>query len=232
LSRIDLLAGLIEPRRAVIFDFDNVIVDSEPYHCESYTRVFAGHGHTIDRREYWLEWTSRGGGAEGEIRRYNLALNPDEIRAEKDPLYAEFCRSGAIKPFPEAVRVIEALRDMGLSLAIASGSYESDIRAILAANGLESLFPVIVGKDGIKKYKPHPDTYLRASEKLGIPPGECLAIEDAEKGVRSAHAAGMKVILIETPITRELHLGGADLAFESLAEFADCLERVAARGGR
>lgn len=232
MKTIDELARLLESRSAVIFDFDNVIVDSEPYHCEAYTRVFAKRGHAIDRREYWLEWTSRGGGAEGEIRRHDLSLDPNEIRAEKDPLYAEFCRSGAIKTFPAAVRVVEAFRKLGLELAIASGSYERDIRAILAGSALAESFRAIVGKDRIKRYKPHPDTYLAAAEILDIPPARCLAVEDAEKGVRSAKAAGMKVILIETAITKDLALGGADLAFESLDELADLLDALVSRGGR
>jgi len=225
-KKLDSLKALLESSTAVIFDFDNVIVDSEPYHCEAYSRVFARHGHTIDRAEYWLEWTSRGGGAESEIRRYRLELDADSVRAEKDPIYAGFCRSGEIRPFPDAAGVIEAFRDAGLTLAIASGSYEADIRAILRANGLERLFSVIVGKDEIRNYKPHPDTYLIAAERLGIDPSRCLAIEDAEKGVRSAHEAGMRVILIETPITKDLGLGGADLKLSGLAELRGLLEQI------
>jgi beta-phosphoglucomutase len=215
----ELLKRLIESSTAAIFDFDNIIVDSEPYHFEAYARVFAKYGHSLDRREYWLEWTSRGGGAEGEIDRHHLDLDPVAIRAEKDPIYAEFCRSGAVRPFSEARSIIAALREAGLALAIASGSYETDIRMILRAHGLEDYFKVIVGKDEIKKYKPHPDTYVLAARRLAVPPKECLAIEDAEKGVRSAKAAGMRVILIETALTRDLKVGGADLAFSNLEEF-------------
>jgi HAD superfamily hydrolase (TIGR01509 family) len=217
------LARLLASSAAVVFDFDNVIVDSEPYHFEAYSRVFAKAGHTLDRDEYWLEWTSRGGGAESEIRRYNLALDPAAVRAEKDPIYSAFCGSGAIKPFPEARAVIEAFEKAGLALAIASGSYERDIRAVLEVNGLENSFRAIVGKDMVKRTKPAPDTFLAAAERLGIPPERCLAIEDAEKGVRSAKDAGMRVILLETEITRHLKLGGADLALASLAELRDLL---------
>ena len=232
MRKIEALRRLLESASAVIFDFDNVIVDSEPYHYEAYARVFAKRGHTIDRAEYWLEWTSRGGGAESEIRRYNLRMDPNDVRAEKDPIYTGFCASGDIRPFPEALGIIDALRERGLAVAIASGSYERDIRAILAANGLEGRFSVIVGKDNIERLKPHPDTYLVAAEKLRVEPARCLAIEDAEKGVRSAREAGMRVILIETPITRDLELDGADLALSNLAELRDLLEEIAARGKR
>jgi HAD superfamily hydrolase (TIGR01509 family) len=222
----DTLTRLLASTSAVVFDFDNVIVDSEPFHYEAYAQVFAKRGHTIEREEYWLEWTSRGGGAESEIRRYSLSLDPDELRAEKDPIYSAFCASGAIKPFPESLGIIDALGRAGLTLAIASGSYERDIRAILETSGLADRFRVIVGKDEIKRLKPHPDTYLAAAAALGIAPPRCLAIEDAEKGVTSAREAGMRVILIETPITRALNLGGADLKLSSLAELRDLLLKI------
>ncbi len=226
LNKIDTLRGLIARSSAAVFDFDNVIADSEPYHFEAYRRVFEKRGHVLDPSEYWREWTSRGGGAEGEISRHRLDMNPNEIRAEKDPVYAAFCRSGEIKLFFEALRVVDAFRRTGLVLAIASGSYEADIRAILRANGAEEIFRVIVGKDGIERYKPHPETYLLAAEELQTAPGACLAIEDADKGIKSAKGAGMSVILIETEITRDLHISGADLACADLGELHGLLEKI------
>ena len=226
MSALDILKRLLAGAQAVVFDFDNVIADSEPFHYRAYAEVFGRRGHTIDREEYWLEWTSRGGGAESEIRRYRLDMDPVEIRAAKDPIYSRFCRSGEIRLFPEAVAVIESLGRLGLALAIASGSYEADIRAILAGNGIEDRFAVIVGKDRISRYKPHPETYLEAASRLGIPPGRCLAVEDAEKGIRSARGAGMPVILVETEITKALGLAGADLAVAGLAELAALLDAI------
>jgi HAD superfamily hydrolase (TIGR01509 family) len=225
------LRDLLENAQAVIFDFDNVLVDSEPYHYEAYSRVFAKYGHTIDREEYWLEWTSRGGGAEGEIKRYGLDLDPDEIRRKKDPIYSSFCLSGEIRMYPEAKRIIRALGSAGYTLAVASGSYERDIRAILSANGIEDTFSTVVGKDNIERYKPHPETYLRAAGKIGMEPKACLAVEDAEKGIRSAKDAGMSVILIETPITRGFGLEGADLTFSNLGELSSCICGIIACGG-
>jgi beta-phosphoglucomutase-like phosphatase (HAD superfamily) len=226
LNKTELLKKILENKKAVIFDFDNVIVDSEPYHFEAYSTVFTEKGHTLDRKEYWLEWTSKGGGAEGEIKRHNLDLDPDEIRHEKDPIYSEFCRTGKIRIFPESPKIISAFKVAGYTLAIASGSYEHDIRAILSANDIETYFSTIVGKDAVTRYKPHPETYLNTSQKLGVQPRECLVIEDAEKGVRSARDAGMNVILIETQVTQGLALGGADLKFSCLEELSRILPEV------
>jgi HAD superfamily hydrolase (TIGR01509 family) len=220
-----MLGKLLVGKRAVIFDFDNVLVDSEPYHFEAYNIVFSKRGHTLDSEEYWLEWTSKGGGAEGEIARYGLPMDPDEIRSEKDPLYSEFCRT-SIGMFPAAGQIIAALAGAGYELAIASGSYEHDIRTILAANRVEHLFSAIVGKDGIKRTKPDPETYLEAAERLGIPPASCLAVEDAEKGVKSAHGAGMEVVVVLTDLTRDLGIGGADLTLQGLDELGAALREI------
>ena len=223
MEKLETLKRIIAASEAVIFDFDNIIVDSEPYHYAAYSSVFSGHGHEIDREEHWREWTSRGGGAEGEIERYGLDLDPNAIRREKDPIYAEYCRNGTVRPFPPALEIIKAFRRAGYTLAIASGSYEGDIRAILSAHGIEDGFSAVVGKDRIARIKPHPETYLRAAEKIGVPPEHCLAIEDAEKGIRSAKDAGISVIVIETPITRGLPREGADLRLASLDEFVALL---------
>ncbi|HSG27866.1 MAG TPA: HAD family phosphatase [Candidatus Krumholzibacterium sp.] len=217
-DRLERLRALIDGSRAAIFDFDNVIVDSEPFHYRAYSEVFGARGHTIDEDDYWVEWTSKGGGAEKEIKRYGLGFDPLDIRAEKDPLYSSYCESGEIPVFPYAMKVIRSLGASGLVLAIASGSYERDIRALLRYNGIEEMFAAIVGKDGIELTKPHPETYLRAVKALGLGPGDCFAIEDAEKGVIAAHAAGMKVITVETRVTKGFDLGDPDIAFSGLDE--------------
>lgn len=214
---------------AVVFDFDNVIVDSEPFHYRAYADVFAAHGHVLDRREYWLEWTSKGGGAEGEIARHGLDLDPAAIRAGKDPVYTAFCRGGEIPLFPAAREIIELCAAAGLRLAIASGSYGRDIRALLAAHGLAARFEVVAGKDDSKLLKPHPAPFLIAAERLRLDPGACVAIEDAEKGVRSARAAGMPVILLATALTRDFAIGGADLRLEDLETLRDLLREIYCR---
>jgi beta-phosphoglucomutase len=225
LDKARILSGLLEDKKAVIFDFDNILVDSEPYHYQAYDIVFSKRGHSLDRNEYWLEWTSRGGGAEGEIARHDLQMDPDEIRREKDPIYSEFCRT-SISMFPGAAEIIEALHRKGYTLAIASGSYERDIRTILASYRIEDYFAAVVGKDGIRRTKPDPETYLKTSSLIRTAPPLCLAVEDAEKGVRSAKEAGMDVIVVETDLTRGFDFSDADLVLSDLAELKAVLDEI------
>jgi HAD superfamily hydrolase (TIGR01509 family) len=222
-TRSEQLRGIVDGAAAVIFDFDNVIVDSEPYHYKAYSEVFARRGHTVDRDEYWIEWTSKGGGAEGEIRRHGLDFDPMEIRAEKDPLYSSFCESGEIPLFPDAVRIVELFISSGVRTAIASGSYSHDVKALISAHNIAHMFETVVGKDDSGKIKPYPEPYLLAAERLGLEPGRCFAIEDAEKGVISAHDAGMKVIVVETAVTRGVDIPGADLHLSGLGELYETM---------
>ncbi len=213
-----LLENLLKNKTAIIFDFDNIVVDSEPYHLKAYEKTFAEEGHKIDREEYWVEWTFNGGGAEGEIERYNLDLDPDYMRSKKDPVYSGFCKNGNIKIFPAALKIIKILKENNFSLAIASGSYQHDILSIIETKGIEKNFAAVIGKDMVLKPKPHPATYLKASSELGIEPSECLAIEDAQKGIISAHEAGMEVIAVETAVTKGFNLRDADLVVSDLEE--------------
>ncbi len=223
LNKVKKLDSLLKKTEAVIFDFDNVVVDSEPYHFKAYSRVFSRRGHHLDREKYWIEWTSRGGGAEGEIERHNLDMDPAEIRREKDPIYSGYCRSGEIKVFPAASEIVKSLARAGYKLAIASGSYRRDIMTIISANGIEELFSAVIGKDGIENTKPHPETYLKACRAIKTPCSRCLAIEDAEKGVKSATGAGMSVIVVETDITRGFSIQGAELKLSSIDQLRDMI---------
>ncbi|HER43047.1 MAG TPA: HAD family hydrolase, partial [Candidatus Eisenbacteria bacterium] len=91
---------------------------------------------------------------------------------------------------------------------------------------LEPLFSAVVGKDNIVRTKPDPETYIEAARRLGIPPASCLAVEDAEKGIKSAHAAGMEVVVVLTDLTKDLGIGGADLVLGNLDELRTALREV------
>ena len=218
----ELMSGV----NTVIFDFDNIIADSEPYHFKAYQKVFLDEGHTLDRDEYWEEWTFRGGGAEGEISRHGLDLDPDYIRSRKDPIYSEWCRSGEIEIFPEALEIIRTLDRKGYSMAVASGSYSHDILSIIDGRGLGKYFRAVIGKDMVENRKPDPETYLKAMEELAVDPSECLVIEDAVKGIISAHTAGIKAIGVRTEVTEGLDLSGADLVAENLSELRRLIDSL------
>lgn len=215
---------------AVLFDFDSILVDSEPFHYEAYRRVFARFGHRLDRDEYWVHWTSRGEGAEGEIARHGLDVCPDEIRRQKNPIFEAFCRSGEMPPIPDTLEAARLLAAAGKALAVASGSTVANVRTVLRHFGAEGLFGCYVGKDRVERGKPHPDSFLLAAGELGVAPDSCLVVEDAEKGVGAARAAGMRVVVIRTPYTRGIAFEGADWIAGEYAAFLEAV-REALGGG-
>ena len=219
------LHSLLTQSKAAVLDFDGLLADSEPYHYRAYNEVFELYGHTLDKEEYWVEWTSKGKGIAGEIERHNLKLNVDpvDLRKQKFEVYSRFCQSGEIKLFPLAQTMAENL-SFNHKLAIASGSWVKDIRNILKNAGALDLFPVILGKESAPREKPHPDIFLNAAKELGCAANECFVLEDALKGLNAAKEAGMPCIILRNPLNRNINFDGAKLIFESLADFVAALK--------
>ena len=231
MDKLYKLKKLLRPTRAVIFDFDGVLVDSEKQHFRSYSDVFARYGHTIDETEYYKYWTSLGHGARGEIERHGLDLDPDAIKAEKRPIFSDYCRNGEIEVFPEARELVEMFADDGRVLAVASGTAATDIDAVLEAAGLRGRFEAVVGSDTVPNLKPAPDVLFATLDRIHCEPYECLVIEDAEKGMHAAVAAHIPVMVVRTEQTREFDFSLADLVFDSHAEMIE-LARAALRPER
>jgi HAD superfamily hydrolase (TIGR01509 family) len=213
-------------RPLVIFDFDGVLVDSERHHYAAYNAVFQKYGHTLDETEYYKYWTSLGLGPKGEIERHRLSLDPDMIRREKRPTFTEYCRSGVVRFFPESREVVERLSRAGKTLAIASGTLTTDIAAVLENEKLADRFACIVGCDTVPALKPAPDIFNYVLRELGVAPGNAVVIEDAEKGVGSARAARLPVVVVRTPETRNIEFEGADLVVESHREWVEMTREV------
>jgi HAD superfamily hydrolase (TIGR01509 family) len=226
LNRQDDFKQLIQAARAVIFDFDGVLADSEKWHFVTYSEVFTRYGHTIDEEEYYKYWTSLGQGAKGEIERHGLDLDPIAIRDEKRPLFSARCKDGSIELYPESFEILERLAKMDKILTIASGTASYDITAILDNAGIGDYFFEIVGCDTVPSIKPAPDLFLKMLERLGLPGDDCLVIEDAEKGMQAASAAGIPVIVIRTNETRYFDFSDADLTLNSHAEFLEMTRHI------
>ena len=219
------LHTLLENSKAAILDFDGLLADSEPFHYKAYNEVFERYGHTLNKKEYWVEWTSKGKGIAGEIERHKLKLDVDpiEMRKQKFEVYTRFCESGEIKLFPDSITLIQQL-SLQHKLAIASGSWATDIQHILRNAGALDMVPVILGKESAKREKPFPDIFLNAAKKLGCLPVECFVLEDALKGLNAANEVGMPCIIIQNELNRNIDFKKAEMIFPSLADFVSALQ--------
>ena len=188
--------------RAVIFDFDGVLVNSEPLHFRAMRESLIPEGIVIDSTEYLRNYVAYDD--RGAIR---LALEQhghpsDPVRVEivadrKARMFAEM--TGEIPFFPGARELVRELQREQVPLAIASGARCSEILDLLESGGLRDAFAAVVGADNVERTKPYPDLYLEALRRLqeatpGLEAGDCLAVEDTPPGIEAARAAGMTVV--------------------------------------
>jgi len=206
---------------AVVFDMDGVLVDSEPLHFRAANRVLGRHGRAITEAAY-VRFIGLGERATWEVWRedYGLAPSVTELVAAHTAARRDEIAAG-VEPIAAATTLARRLAADGMPLAIASSSTRAVIDGLLAALGVEDLFPVRVsGEDpGVARSKPAPDVYLAAARRLGVPPAACLAIEDSGPGVAAAAAAGMMCVAVPSQWTRHQDFSAADVVLVSLRYF-------------
>ena len=187
--------------RAVVFDFDGVLVNSEPLHFRALRDALLGAGIAITEEEYLREYVAYDdhGSIRIALERHGREATGGAVGALAAAKAEVFARlMGEIPFFPGARELVRGLAAQ-VPLAIASGARREEIERILRAGGLRDAFVAVVGADDVARTKPHPEPYLRAFELIaplrsGLVPGECVAFEDTIPGIAAAREAGMKVI--------------------------------------
>jgi HAD superfamily hydrolase (TIGR01509 family) len=232
----------------LIFDCDGVLADTERYgHLPAFNQTFAEFGlpWRWSEEEYGRK-LAIGGGKERmasmltaeTIRAAGLPEDPDALAAEvakwhkrKTALYTEMVADGKLPPRPGIRRLISAAQDAGWTLAVASTSAEPSVRAILEyAVGKEraARFDLVLAGDVVPKKKPDPAIYLLALERLGVPPGETLVVEDSRNGLLAAIGAGLRCLMTVNGYTQEEDNTEAILVVSSLGDPAAEPTRVIA----
>ena len=189
-----------QPFRAVIFDLDGVLADSEPWWNEIDKKLL-GEYSVPYRGEYHQNvlGVSYQVAVEFYKKTFGLTAPTEELMRRREEIATEFF-ANRVGLFPLTRAVLKELQQMNLPLALATSSVSTSARPFLDRHQLTAFFDVIVTGDEIERGKPHPDIYLRAAEKLGVPADACLIIEDALSGIAAGKAAKMRVAAI--PDTR------------------------------
>jgi HAD superfamily hydrolase (TIGR01509 family) len=217
-----------QPFRAVIFDLDGVLADSEPLWNEIDAKLLAEYGVTY-RGEYHqnVVGVSYRLAVEFYKKAFRLSAPTEEMMRRRGDIAIEFF-SNRIGLFPSTKETLQELRQMKLQLALATSSVSASARPFLARHELTAFFDVIVTGDEVGRGKPAPDIYLRAAEKLRIPTEACLVVEDALPGVAAAKAARMHVAAI--PDTRFVdpreYQKEADYVVSSLKELPPLIRKL------
>jgi beta-phosphoglucomutase-like phosphatase (HAD superfamily) len=181
----------------VIFDMDGLIFDSESISCSIFHQTSVKYGYNIPLSFFHS--------LVGISRPHRTVLYKEMFGADTDlePLLTEVrskiqaCRaSGEITLKPGVREIIEIFQRRSIRLAISSSTDTTSVRQMLSSSHLANQFEFIVGGDQLIHGKPHPDAYIRPCELAGVNPGQALALEDSQAGIRAAVAAGVPVICV------------------------------------
>ncbi len=229
--------------RALIFDVDGTLADTEEAHRQAFNAAFLAHGLGWEwSAEEYGELLGVTGGKE-RIGKYLDALplpagDREALRRlvplvhrTKTQLFTEFVGMGNVPLRPGVARLIGEARAAGVPLAIASTTTPANVNALLThALGLSApgWFGAIATGDVVPNKKPAPDIYLLALGTLRLPAAGCVAIEDSALGVRAAKAAGLYTVAVPTSWTAAQDLGAADLVLPSLGDPREPLNAAAA----
>lgn len=217
--------------RAIVFDFDGVILDSEEPEFLAWQEIWSQAGQELP----WEQWgLCIGAGYSATtfdpfaelVRRTGLDLNEDELRAKKRARAREL--TVARPPLAGVVAWLEEAAGAGLGLAVASSSPRDWVEVHLQRLGLARYLPVISSFDDCGAKKPDPASYLLACQLLGVAPAQALAVEDSRNGLVAAKAAGLRCVVVPNVMTADMDFSAADLVVASLADAGplEVLERL------
>ncbi|MBU0647882.1 HAD family phosphatase [Patescibacteria group bacterium] len=206
--------------KAVIFDFDGVLVDSERLHFKTHKRALKKFGVDLNVGDY-----RKLGMAKGSRSFYRklgekcgVDLDIERVQELRHKYFVELIES--IKPAIGVVDLLDSLKDK-YKLAVASRMGPKTLKELMEKTGLKDFFRVIMSGADCRRNKPWPDVYLAVAEKLGVQPEECAVVEDSISGVGAGKKAGMKVFGLMSGFMRKEDLKEADVIVNSLEELND-----------
>jgi beta-phosphoglucomutase len=200
--------------RAVLWDLDGTLVDSAEHHWIAWREVMAHEGHPVTPEVF----TSSFGHRNDTILRGLLGPDlsdeeVDRIAGAKEALYRRLVRERGLDLLPGARMWLERLKGSGWRQAVASSAPTANIEAAMDAIGVTALFEALVSADEVGVGKPDPAVFLAAADRVGVPPGRCVVVEDAPAGLEGARRAGMRCVGVLSAHHPELV---ADLVVPSL----------------
>jgi HAD superfamily hydrolase (TIGR01509 family) len=214
--------------RALIFDFDGLILETEEPIYRSWKEVYEAHGVALPF-ELWVKTVGSSNEAFHPQRHLEQSLGGPLPQDEIDRRIARRVELVLAEPLrPGVVDMAKAARAQGLKVGVASSSSRDWVNGHLERLGIADLFDCLRARDDVEHVKPEPDLYLASLECLGVAAAEAVAIEDSPNGVIAAKRAGMRCVAVPNRITAGLDLSEADLRLTSLADVTlpQLLERL------
>ncbi len=197
--------------KAVIFDMDGVLVDSQPYHFKADIETMSEYGVVKDQKFY----EKFAGTLTSDRMRilkdlFKLDIPVEEMVKKREDMILEIMAREDIKPVSGIPEFLKSIKNRGLKTAVASSSGYDLIGLILSRLGISEYFDSITSGNDVKRGKPDPDVFLLAAERIGVNPRDCFVVEDSENGVKAAKSAGMKALGYINPTSGNQCLDMAD----------------------
>ena len=208
---------MTEPDKAVIFDMDGVLIDSEPAYLEMNKKLFADFGIKMDGEDYKAlvglpsipMWTML-------KKKYDLKNEVSDFLMIERKRMHEILDSDIIsKPIEGVTELLGSLKERNLKLSIASSSAKENVNFIISKLNLTGYFDFIISGEEVKNGKPSPDIFLAVSGKFRISPDKCYVIEDSANGIIAARSAGMKCIGFTNNDKNSQDLSGSDFVLKN-----------------
>lgn len=213
-----------EVSRAVLWDMDGTLIDSEEFHWQAWREAMAAEGVAITREQFLSSFGQRN---DSIIPQWLGARCTPELVARigdaKEKLYRQQIREKGMSPLPGVEHCVHMLHEGGWSQAIASAAPRANVELVLEVLAFAPFFQAIVSAEDVRRGKPDPEVFLTAAAGLGVPPERCIVVEDAVAGIQAAIAAGMRSIYVHSrpqSLSADLTVSSLDLlpqgAFETL----------------
>ncbi len=199
----------------VVFDCDGVLVDSEPASVRSWSLAISALGIAAEASdiERWVGSTDR---AIAEHYAPLLGLDPSAVLARAEVELRQVLATDGVRPFPDAIRLLDAVFERRLPVAVATNSVRWRLDAVLEAAGIGHLVPLSVASNEVEAPKPAPDVYVEAVGRLGVEAGRVLVIEDTPTGIAAGRAAGCRVVAVDRGGFPPASLAQADIVVDAL----------------
>lgn len=206
------------PPFGVIFDMDGVLIDSADAHWESWRRLGEENGVTVSREQFASTFGRQNSDIIPILFGEVASKKRQALSKRKEAIYRDLIRD-QLPIVAGAVELVRSLHAAGVALALGSSGPRANIDLVLAAMRVADVFSAIVSADEVTRGKPDPQVFQLSIQRLGMPPGQCVVIEDAPAGVQAAKAAGARAVavLIHHPLQ---DFPEADYTVERLADLS------------
>lgn len=213
--------------KAILFDHDGTLVDSEFVHFQMWATILKNYGVRLTEEDYINDYAGIPTPANAIVMvdKYRLSITSDALKFLKDLATEHYLANQAFPLVQGAKEVILSLSQEPIKLAIVTGAGSDAPRATIASNELDEYFETVVSGNDVEHSKPAPDCYLLAVKRLGLAPSECIAIEDTANGVSAAVAAHIPCVAIATKMSKHHDLSKATSVVSSLEEAKNWIKK-------